>query len=331
MRVFVTGGSGLIGSHLARELIEGGHEVVALCRGASDTSFLDRIGARIVRGDVRSDAETLMPLMAGCEHVVHAAAQVYAGGSWPKVRETNVDATRNVLTGARLAGVTHVVHLSTVAVYGRVSGPTDEAAPVDTPIPPGDLYARSKREAEEVVLGIQERRGLPVTIVRPSAVYGERDRIMTPAIAGLLKLPVVALLGPGDNTLPVVYAGNVATAIRLMIERGRGGEIFNVAMDCPLTQRGLFEGLAEGLGRSPRYISIPAGAVRTVGGLLGHFGVSAPGAPHLPLERVVDLALAQNPFVSRRVREVLGWEPSFTHEEALARTGRWWVSHASAR
>jgi nucleoside-diphosphate-sugar epimerase len=331
MRVFITGGSGLIGSHLARELIEGDHEVVALCRGGSDTSFLDRIGARIVRGDVRSDAETLMPLMSGCDQVVHAAAQVYVGGSWPKVRETNVDATRNVLTAARLAGVGHVVHLSTVAVYGRVSGPTDEDSPVDAPIPPGDLYARSKREAEEVVLGIQERRGLPVTIVRPSAVYGERDRLMTPAIADLLRWPVVALLGPADNTLPVVYAGNVATAIRLMIERGRGGEIFNVAMDYPLTQRGLFEGLAEGLGRNPRYVTIPAGAVRMVGGLLGRLGVSAPGAKHLPLERVVDLALGQNPFVSRRVRDVLGWQPSFTHEEALARTGRWWASQGSAR
>jgi 2-alkyl-3-oxoalkanoate reductase len=330
MRVFVTGASGLIGSHLARELVEGGHEVVALCRGTSETAFLDELGCRIVRGDVRSDAETLVPLVSGCEQVVHAAAQVYAGGSWPRVRESNVDATRNVLTAARLAGVEHVLHVSTVAVYGQVSGSIDESAPVDDPIPPGDLYARSKREAEEVVLGIQERRGLPVTIVRPSAVYGERDRLMTPAIARLLKSPVVALLGSGENTLPAVYAGNVATAMRLMIERGQGGETFNVAMDHPLTQRGLFEGLAEGLGRSPRYVNLPAGAVRVLGGALSKFGVSAPGAEHLPLERVVDLALRDNPFASLKAREVLGWRPAITHQDALARTGRWWANEGSA-
>ena len=329
MRVFVTGASGLIGSHLARELVGGGHEVVALCRGTSETAFLDELGCRIVRGDVRSDAETLAPLLAGCHQVVHAAALVYAGGSWPRVRESNVDATRNVMTAARLAGAEHVIHVSTVAVYGQVSGTIDEDAPVDTPIPPGDLYARSKREAEEVVLGIQERRGLPVTIVRPSAVYGERDRLMTPAIARLLRSPVVALLGSGDNTLPAVYAGNVAAAMRLMIERGRGGEVFNVAMDAPLTQRALFEGLAEGLGRRPRYVNIPAGAVRAVGGFLSRFGISAPGAEHLPLERVVDLALRDNPFVSLRAREVLGWRPEHTHEDALARTGRWWANEAN--
>jgi 2-alkyl-3-oxoalkanoate reductase len=330
MRVFVTGASGLIGSHLARELIESGHEVVALCRGSSDTAYLDHLGCRIVRGDVRSDAETLVPLMSGCDQVVHAAAQIYAGGSWPKVRETNVDATRNVLTAARLAGAAHVLHLSTVAVYGRASGPTDETIPIDAPIPPGDLYARSKREAEEVVLGIQDRRGLPVTIVRPSAVYGERDRLMTPAVARLLRFPVVALLGSGENTLPVVYAGNVATAMLLMIERGRGGEIFDIAMDQPLTQRALFEGLAAGLGRSPRFLNIPPGAVRWTGDLLGRLGVSVPGAPHLPMERLIDLALGENPFVSRRVRDVLGWEPSFTHEEALARTGQWWATRQEA-
>jgi 2-alkyl-3-oxoalkanoate reductase len=323
MRVFVTGASGLIGSHLSQELTQAGHEVVALCRGGSNTAFLDRIGCRIVRGDVRADAHTMVPLMAGSDQVVHAAAQVYAGGSWPKVRETNVDGTRNVLTAARLAGARHVVHLSTVAVYGGVSRPTDETAPIDTPIPPGDLYTRSKREAEEVVLGIQERRGLPVTIVRPSAVYGERDRLLTPAIARLLRFPAVALLGEGDNTLPVVYAGNVATAIHSMIERAKGGEVFNLAMDHPLTQRELFEGLAVGLGRHPRFVRLPAGVVRAVGGFLAPFGVSAPGAQHLPLERVIDLGLGENPFLSERARDVLGWEPPFTHEDALARTGQW--------
>lgn len=326
MRVFVTGASGLIGSHLAGALIERGHEVVGLCRGGSDTAFLDRIGCEIVRGDIRSDAETLAPHMTGCQRLVHAAAQVYSGGSWPKVRESNVDGTRHVLTAARLAGVEHVTHVSTVAVYGGAPGLKDEDAPIDHPIPPGDLYARSKREAEEVVRGIEERRGLPVTVVRPAAVYGERDRLMAPALARVLRLPFVALLGDGDNTLPVVYAGNVASAIRHVVEQCTGGETFNVAMDHPLTQRGLFEGLAEGLGKHPRFVSIPEPVVRTVGGVLARFGVTAPGAAHLPLERVIQLGMGDNPFPTRRIREELGWKPRHPHEEALVRTGQWLLS-----
>ena len=323
MRVFITGASGLIGSHLAAELIDGGHEVVALCRAGSDATYLEQIGCHIVTGDVRSDAERLAPAMAGCDRLVHTAALVYAGGSWPKVRESNVDGTRNVLTAARTAGVDHVVHVSTVAVYGGLRGEKDEDTPIDTPIPPGDVYARSKREAEEVARGIEERRGLPVTIVRPSAVYGERDRLMAPALARMLRLPLVPLLGPGDNTLPVVYAGNVASAIRLAVERGQGGSTFNVSMDAPLTQRALFEGLAEGMGRSARFVRIPSGLVRAGGGTLAGLRLGAPGAKHLPIERVIDLALGENPFPSRRIRDALGWEPRHGHEEALRRTGRW--------
>ena len=327
MRVFVTGATGLVGSHLVAELMAHGHEVVGLCRGGSDTSYLDRLGCAIVRGDVRSDAETLMPHMEGCQRLVHAAAQVYSGGAWPKIRESNVDGTRNVLTAARLAGVEHITHVSTVAVYGGGPGLKDENAPIDHPIPPGDLYARSKREAEEVVRGIEERRGLPVTVVRPAAVYGERDRLMAPAMARLLRLPFVGLLGDGRNTLPVVYAGNVASALRLVVERCSGGETFNVAMDHPLTQRQMFEGLAEGLGKAPRFVSLPENLVRSVGGVLARFGVSAPGAQHLPLERVIELGLGDNPFPTLRIREDLGWAPAHTHEDALKRTGAWLLSN----
>ena len=327
MRVFVTGASGLIGSHLVGELVAHGHDVVGLCRGGSDTTYLDRVGCVIARGDIRADAETLAPHIDGCERLVHAAAQVYAGGAWPKVRETNVDGTRNVLTAARLARVEHVTHVSTVAVYGGAPGLKDEDAPIDHPIPPGDLYARSKREAEAVVRGIEERRGLPVTVVRPAAVYGERDRLMAPAIARLLRLPFVALLGDGENTLPVVYAGNVASALRLVVEQCRGGETYNVAMDHPLTQRKLIEGLADGLGKAPRFVSLPENVVRTVGGVLGRLGFTAPGAQHLPLERVIELGMGDNPFPTRRIRADLGWTPTHTHEEALVRTGEWLLAN----
>jgi 2-alkyl-3-oxoalkanoate reductase len=328
MRVFLTGGTGLLGSHLAQELHAHGHEVVALHRRAADTLVLEESECKLVAGDIRDDAEALAPLMEGCSHVVHSAALVYAGGGWPKVRAVNVDGTRNVFTAARLAGVAHGVHLSSVAVYGSVEGPVDESSPTDSALPPGDLYARSKREAEEVVRGIETKRGFPVTILRPSAVYGERDRLMAPALRDILKLPLVPLFGPATNVLPVVYAGNVAVATRLALEAAKPATTYDVGLDHPLTQRDLMDWLAAGLGVKPRFVTLPAPLVRGTGEILARLGVRTPGAKHLPINRFTRLALSENPYPSRRVRTELGWSPPYEHQAALERTGRWLLHHA---
>lgn len=330
MRVFLTGGTGLLGSHLAQELRAHGHQVVALHRKNADTVVLEECECELVEGDIRAESSALAPLMAGCSHVVHGAALVYAGGSWPKIRSVNVDGTRNVLTAARLAGIGHAVHVSSVAVYGSAPGPVDESTPTDAILAPGDLYARSKREAEEVARGIEEKRGFPVTIVRPSAVYGERDRLMAPALRDLLRLPFVPLFGPARNSLPVVYAGNVAVAIRLTVESGCGGATFNVGLDHPLNQRQLMEWLAAGLGITPRFFTIPGPIVGRTGEALARLGVRTPGAQHLPINRLTQLALGENPYPSHRIRTELGWDPPCDHRSALERTGRW-LAHRGRR
>jgi nucleoside-diphosphate-sugar epimerase len=219
------------------------------------------------------------------------------------------------------------VHLSSVAVYGTVPGPIDERTPIDSDLPRADLYARSKREAEEVVRGIEQKRGLPVTILRPSAVYGERDRLLGPALVNILRLPIVPLFGPATNALPIVYAGNVAAAVRLALEASRGTTTYDVGFDGPLTQRDLFGALATGMGMAPRFASIPAWLVRGGGELLARLGVKTPGAAHLAIDRVTHLALSENPYPSALIRSELGWKPPHPHGEALERTGRWLAAH----
>jgi UDP-glucose 4-epimerase len=194
---------------------------------------------------------------------------------------------------------------------------------VDSDLSEGDLYARSKRQAEDAARAVERTRGLPVVVVRPSAVYGERDRLLAPALAPFFRWPVAPLLGTGENTVPVVYAGNVAVAIRLAMEAGRGGETFDLGMDHSLTPRALLRGLAEGYGRVPKLVPLPAALIRGSAGVLSRLGIGAPGAPHLPLERVVRLALGENPYPSRRAHDVLKWQPPYLHEPALVRTGRW--------
>jgi nucleoside-diphosphate-sugar epimerase len=326
VRVFLTGGTGLLGSHLAQTLRAGGHTVLALCRPGAERGFLEGLGCEVAEGDVRESPGELGPRIRGCSHVVHAAALVYEGGSWAGIRAVNVEGTRNVAEGAAAAGARHLLHVSSVAVYGTAEGALDEERPLYADLPVDDHYARSKREAEQVARAVERSASLPVTVIRPSAVYGERDRLMVPALAKLVSSPWVPIFGPGTNSLPVVYAGNVAEAMALMMEAGEGGPAatYDVGLDYPLSQRALFHGLALGLGRRPRFVPVPAALVRSGVALLSRLGVAAPGARHLPLKRVARLALGENPYPSRRVRDRLGWKPSQRHAEALERTGRWY-------
>lgn len=322
-RVFLTGGTGLVGSHLAQLLIRGGHEVVALHRPGADVRFLRALGCVLLGGDVLATPDELAAAIQGCDVVVHAAGLVYSGPSWPAIREVNVEGTRHVLEGAARAGAGRAVFLSSVVVYGTPEGRITEDAPTDGDLPPTDLYARSKREAESVAREVEAKREIAVTVLRPSAVYGERDRLMAPVLAHLVSGPLIPLLGRGDNTLPVVYAGNVASAIVACLEAERGGATYDVGRDHPLTQRELLEGIARGMGKRARFVRIPARLIRGAAAALDRMGVGTPGARHLPATRAAALALGENPFPSERIRRELGWNPPFQHAAALERTGRW--------
>ena len=263
--------------------------------------------------------------------MVHCAAVVYLGRGWPGVRAVNVDGTRNVLEGAARAGVEHAVHVSSVSVYGRVGAEVDEAGPLDGYLRPRDLYARSKRMAEEIAMEFHELGRISVTVVRPSVVYGERDRLFSPGLARLLRLPVVPLLGPGDNTVPVVYAGNVSVGVASALDGRGAGDAFNLSRDHPLTQEELLRGLARGLGRRPRFAHVPAPLVRRLARLGDALRLNVPGAEGLAPTRLARLALRDNPYRSERARDILGWRPPHRHDDGLRRTGEWLSGRTSTR
>lgn len=324
MRVFITGGTGLVGSHAAEHFRDAGAEVVCLQRPSSDTGFLRSIGCRIVTGDVRDDPERTAEAMAGCDRLVHSAALVYSEGPWPRIRAVNVEGTAKVLRSAARAGIRRAVHVSSVAVYGDAPGPLDESAPTDLPLRPTDLYARSKREAEGEAFAVAREGQIELCVLRLSAVYGERDRIFAPALASFLRWPVTPLLGPGANRMPVVYGGNAAVGIAVALELPEAaGEIFNLGADHPVTQREMLSGLARGMDESVRFVSLPAGLVRWGARMGDSLGFHPPGARDLSLSRVAELALTDNPFRTERARRVLGWRPPVHPDEALRRTGGW--------
>ncbi|TLN23654.1 SDR family NAD(P)-dependent oxidoreductase [bacterium] len=174
MNVFITGGTGFIGSHLARRLAAEGHHLRCLARPTSRVEELRALGAEIVVADLH-DREGLRQAMQGCEWVFHLA-NLYA--MWhPRPEEfeqTNVEGTRCVMEAALDAGVRKVVYVSTVAVYGKPDGRpfNEESAPGPRPF---SAYGRSKAAGDRLVWELNQRRGLPVVTLYPGIVLGPGD------------------------------------------------------------------------------------------------------------------------------------------------------------
>ena len=174
MKVFVTGGTGFIGSNVIERLAQDGHELRCLVRKTSDVRLLQEVGATLITGDV-TDKASMLEGMRGCDWVVHLAA-VYE--TWVPDRQiytdVNVYGTRNVLECALEAGVSKVVHVSTSAVYGK---PADCPFTEDSPVGPERFceYAQSKYDGDLIAWELYERKALPLIVIYPGAVLGPRD------------------------------------------------------------------------------------------------------------------------------------------------------------
>jgi len=212
MRAFVTGATGFVGSQVVRRLVESGHEVACLVRPRSATSFIQGLGARLVRGDL-TDKPSLVAGLAGADWLLSVGA---AYSFWARdrrsYRQVNVAGVRNVMEAALETSVSKVIHISSVVVYGK---PT--VSPVTEDVPPGPLrfseYAQTKYEGDLVAWALHAERGLPLVMVYPGGVLGPDDpKPSGQYIQSLVRgqMPATIL---DDATFPFVHVNDVADGV----------------------------------------------------------------------------------------------------------------------
>jgi nucleoside-diphosphate-sugar epimerase len=323
MTVLVTGASGLVGSHMVEALVSRGERVRALVRPASRDAVV-RLGAEAVAGDV-TDAAAWEVAARGARAIVHAAAIVQRRASWEQYVAANVDATRLAVAAARSTGA-RLVHISSVAVYGGTAAYpiTRECRREDhafQPIPDPDFYGRTKRMAEAVVRTAAQRHEVDAVVLRPTVIYGERDRLFTPRVMRILRLPFVPRIGAGTNRLACVYAGNVAAAaLAALAAPARGFRAYNVTSDGPpvLSQTEFFAAFAAALGRPYRQLPIPAPLAASVAGLLTARRLA---------RAAVSFLSGDNPYCDSALRAELDWRPAASAPAAIARTVAWFVAN----
>jgi nucleoside-diphosphate-sugar epimerase len=323
MSVLVTGASGLVGSHVVEALVARGEPVRALVRPASRAAVL-RLGAEVIDGDV-TDPAVWREGARGVRAIVHAAAIVQRRASWERYVAVNVEATRLAVAAARAASA-RLVHISSVAVYSGSAAyaATRERRDEDYPfraIAAPDFYARTKRMAEDVVREAATRRELDAAALRPTVIYGERDRLFTPRVIRAVRLPFVPQIGPGTNRLSCVYAGNVAAAAVAVLDAPlRGFRAYNLTSDGPpaLSQREFFAAFAAALGRRYRPVPVPPPLAGLAIGLFT--------ARRLARAAVAFLS-GENPYTDDRICAELAWRPPISAPEAIARTVARWLEN----
>ncbi|MFP5501812.1 MAG: NAD-dependent epimerase/dehydratase family protein [Candidatus Sericytochromatia bacterium] len=248
MRYFLTGATGFIGGRLARQLVEAGHEVVALVRSPEKAGALRELGVTLHPGDI-VDKESMRAGMAGCDGVFHVAAWYQVGaGDKAIADQINVEGTRHVLELMRELEIPKGVYTSTLAVFGDTGGRVvDETYRFEGPHLSD--YDRTKWEAHYRVALPMIEAGLPLVIVQPGVVYGPGDHSAIKDVFEQYltrRLPAV----PAGTTFAWAHVEDVARAHALAMAQGTPGESYVIA--------GPIHPLTEALALAERLTGVPA-------------------------------------------------------------------------
>ncbi len=327
----ITGATGLLGSHIAVKLREAGQDVRALVRTESDTGLLDTLGVEKAVGDI-TDRDSVARAMDGVQNVYHVAARVGDWGPWPEFVSVTIDGTRNMVAAAAGAGVKRFLHISSISAYGHPDGAglvLDESAPLGFNLHKWSYYSRAKVEAENIVWAANEKGDLPVTVIRPSWLYGERDRASMPRLIRAIKAGKAKLVGDGTNRLNLTYAGNEADGCILAAEASKAaGEAYNLCNDGAITQAEYLNKIADQIGAKPITKKVPYKIAYKAAFLMELFGhMFGRKTPPLVTRYSVWLIGRKVFFSTEKIERELGYKPAIGYDEGIARAVKWAMEH----
>ena len=311
----VTGSTGLVGSYVARLLVERGDRVRATVRAGSNLESIEQLALERVNCDL-FDRQAVRRAMRGVDRVFHVAGLTSLRADADTLFEINVEATRIVLDEALSAGVQRAVFTSSIAAVGPAPrGTTTDESQVFRAGGYGLPYLSSKREAETEALRIAAR-GLPLVIVNPAHVLGRGDvyHSSTEIVRRFLRREIPAYVNGAIN---VVDAEDVARGHLLADEHGAVGERY-ILGNRNFTLDRFFMDLGRLSGVEPPAVKLPLPVALQLAGAAERL----PGRPLITVEEVRAMSLWWA-FRSTKAKRELGWKPSH-HEDTLVDTIAWY-------
>ncbi len=304
-KLLVTGANGFVGKALVSNLSKRGATVNEALRSGESSPH------RFIIGDISPNTDW-SETVNGCSSVIHLAARVhlmqdFSADRLAEFRHINVESTLNLARQAAHSGVRRFIFVSSIKVNGEETISSRSYASDDTPSP-ADPYGISKHEAEIGLKKIGEETGLEIVIIRPVLVYGSGVKANFLSMMRWLNKGIPLPFGAIHNKRSLVALDNLVDLIVTCIDHpAAANQTFLVSDDDDMSTTELLQRMATALGKPARLLPVPSGLLKAGAALLGKKDV----AQRLLGSLQVDIS---------KTKEVLGWVPPVSVDEALKKT-----------
>ncbi len=327
MTSLVTGASGFLGGHVVEALCRRGEKVVILARKTSDISAVKDLPIEVRYGDLR-DLESVKQAGKGVDHIYHCAGAVRYVVPYDELYKTNVLSTQNVVIAGAEAGVSRIVHASSLGVSGpegKVS--LDYGGGYSATIK--EKYCKSKTKAETMFFRECAQRGVEGVALRPGVIYGPRDYTASYFWFKIVQSGKVAYIGDGRARFPLIYIDDLVRTFLVAGEKeGIEGSAYNLDGPDEVSLRSLYDLISKELGKdiipafvtySYAHFAASLSELRTaLGGYKREGGMS---------KFVVELfGVDHGKIDCARARQELEFDPTTKLEEGIRKTAEWYRS-----
>lgn len=320
--VLVTGGTGFTGLHLVKQLVATGATVRVIARPSSNKEALKGLAIEWITGDVYDEA-AIQQATDGVHYIFHvAAAYREASISDDVYTKVHVESTQLLAKAAlEQTDFKRFIHVSTVGVHGHIEHPpADESYR----FAPGDVYQNTKVEGEQWIRQFATDTQLPVTVVRPAAIYGPGDRRLL-KVFKFAKLPICPLIGLKSQGL--YHLIHVHDLVDFMIHAAAHERALNEVFICGNEEGSSIKEIVQTIGqfleKEVRFVRLPATPFFLAGDICEFmckpFGIEPP-----IYRRRVAFFTKDRSFDTSKMKRLTGFNCQHTNTEGLTSLAQWY-------
>lgn len=317
MKVLLTGGTGFLGRHLARRLLDRGHDVTLMGRDFAPAQDLVARGARPVSVELR-DRDAVQAACAGQDAIFHVGAKSEPWGKPAEFHAINVGGTAAVVAGCRRHGVRRLIYVSSPSVVFDGADQIDAVETTPYPTHFASVYSLTKKLGEDAVNAA--RGELETVILRPKAIFGPGDRALLPRLIAAARRGRLPQIGDGKNLVDLTYVENVAQALVLALDSPvAAGRTYTITNDEHPALWDMIRAMLLHLHLTTQLRRIPLGVALAVATTMEASAAITGSEPTLTRYSALILARTQTYNITAAKRD-LGYAPQISLSTGIAKT-----------